>query len=74
MIMTTFAEGLDLDGRRVHPLTTHAMSGLGTAERDYARACRGATLAEGLPVQGEKVAAVGPAIDAWLRRTGLTRA
>jgi flavodoxin len=74
MIMTTFAEGLDFDGRRVHPLTTHAMSGLGTAERDYARACRGATLAEGLAVQGEKVAGAGATVDAWLRRTGLTRA
>jgi flavodoxin len=74
MIMTTFAEGLDFDGRRVHPLTTHAMSGLGTAERDYARACPGATLAEGLAVQGEKVAGAGATVDAWLRRTGLTRA
>jgi flavodoxin len=72
-IMTTFAEGLDFDGRRVHPLTTHAMSGLGTAERDYARTCPGATLAEGLAVQGEKVAGAGATIDAWLRRTRLTQ-
>jgi hypothetical protein len=28
------------------------MSCLGTAERDYAEACRDATLAEGLAVQG----------------------
>ncbi len=74
MVMTTFAEGLDCYGRRVHPLTTHAMSGLGTAEHDYAQACRGATLAEGLAVQGENVAGAGATVDAWLRRTGLTRA
>lgn len=41
MIMRTFTEALDFDGITVHPLTTHAMSGLGTAERDYAESCAG---------------------------------
>jgi len=56
MIMTTFAEGLDVTGKTIHPLTTHAMSGLGTTERDYAASCPGATLGEGLAVRGEEVA------------------
>ncbi|RAO12721.1 hypothetical protein GUI43_02593 [Micromonospora noduli] len=71
MIMTTFVEGLDFSGRIVHPLTTHAMSGLGTTERDYAAICRGATIGEGLAVRGEEVADAEPDVAAWLRRIGL---
>ena len=71
MIMTTFAESLDFTGTTIHPLTTHAMSGLGTTERDYAASCPAATLGEGLAVRGEDVADAGPAVQAWLRRIGL---
>jgi flavodoxin len=71
MIMSTFTEGLDFAGKTVYPFTTHAMSGLGTTERDYAASCRGATLGEGLAVRGEEAADAGPAVEAWLRRTGL---
>jgi flavodoxin len=71
MIMTTFAEGFDFAGKTIHPLTTHAMSGLGTTERDYAASCPGATLGEGLAIRGEEVAAAQPAVEAWLRRIGL---
>jgi len=71
MIMSTFTERLDFAGKTVHPFTTHAMSGLGTTERDYAASCRGATLGEGLAVQGEEVAGAGPTVEAWLRRIGL---
>ncbi|GAA3220753.1 flavodoxin [Actinocorallia longicatena] len=72
MIMTTFAEGLDFTGRTVLPVTTYAMSGLGTTERDYTASCRGATIGEGLAVQGEKVSASGGDLDGWLRRNDLT--
>ena len=71
MIMTTFTEALDLTGKTVHPVTTHAMSGLGTTEHDYAASCPGATIAEGLAVQGEEVASAEPTVHAWLQRTGL---
>ncbi|MEU7903352.1 flavodoxin [Actinoplanes sp. NPDC049118] len=71
MIMTTLVDGLDFTGRTIHPLTTHAMSGLGTTERDYAASCPGATLGEGLAVRGEKVAGAEPTVEAWLRRIGL---
>ncbi len=47
MIMTTFTEQLDFTGKTVHPLTTSAMSGLGTTERDYAASCPGAVFKEG---------------------------
>lgn len=74
MIMTTFTDRYDFTGKTIHPLTTYAMSGLGTTEADYTASCPGATLGEGLAVRGEEVADASPAIDAWLRRTGLPRA
>ena len=70
-IMATFAEGLDLAGKRVFPFVTYAVSGLGNAARDYAAWCPGATLGEGLAVRGEEVRDGGPAAEAWLRRIGL---
>jgi flavodoxin len=74
MIMSTFTEDLDFDGKTVHPLTTYAMSGLGTAERDYAASCTGATIGDGLAVRGEEVSDADAEIEAWLRRTGLLAA
>ncbi|WP_328468938.1 hypothetical protein OHA21_00445 [Actinoplanes sp. NBC_00393] len=71
MIMTTFVEGFDFAGKTIHPLTTHAMSGLGTAERDYTAACPDAMLGEGLAVRGEEVTDAEAAVEAWLRRIGL---
>jgi len=70
MIMTTFTEKLDFAGKTVLPITTYATSGLGTAPRDYAAACPGATIGDGLAVRGEQVTEAGPDIEAWLRRTG----
>ena len=61
MIMTTFAESYDFTGKTIHPVTTHAMSGLGTAERDYASSCPGAAIGEGLAVRGEEVRDAGRA-------------
>ncbi len=74
MIMSTFAESHDFAGRIVHPFTTHAMSGLGTTERDYARSCLGATVGEGLAIRGEEAPDARPEVAAWLRRIGLTTA
>ncbi|MFF9497209.1 flavodoxin [Streptomyces flaveolus] len=71
MIMTTFTEALDFRGKIVHPITTYAMSGLGTTERDYAASCPGATIAEGLAVRGEEVKDADTEVEAWLRRIRL---
>jgi flavodoxin len=71
MIMTTFAERYDFAGKTVHPITTYAMSGLGTTPQDYARDCRGARISTGLAVRGEKARSAGADVDAWLRRTRL---
>ena len=71
MIMSTFTERYDFTGKTVHPVTTHAMSGLGTTADDYAQTCRGALIATGLAVRGEQVRSAGDAVDTWLRRVGL---
>jgi flavodoxin len=72
MIMSTFAERYDFSGKTVLPITTYAMSGLGTTAEDYARVCRGARIGTGLAVRGEEVRSDGArAVDAWLRRTGV---
>ena len=73
MIMTTFTEGLDFTGKTVHPVTTYAVSGLGSTERDYAASCPGATLGEGLAVRGEEVKEAGADVEAWLRARLLTK-
>ncbi|MGW7072919.1 flavodoxin [Streptomyces sp. NPDC054855] len=70
MIMTTLTEQLDFTGKTVVPFTTHAMSGLGTTERDYADSCRGAAFAQGLAIQGEKAEEADSVIRAWLSRIG----
>lgn len=71
MIMSTFAERYDFRGKTVFPFTTHAMSGLGTTERDYRATCRGATIGEGLAVRGEEVRDADGDVRSWLRRIGL---
>lgn len=72
MIMTTFTEGLDFTGKTVHPVTTYAMSRLGTTERDYyANSCPGAVIGEGLAVRGEEVREARADLETWLGRTQL---
>jgi flavodoxin len=72
-IMMTFAEGRDFTGKDVFPFVTHAMSGLGDADRDYSSACRGAAIGEGLAIRGEVVRDQGPSESKrWLATIGLT--
>jgi flavodoxin len=73
MIMSTFADSHDVAGKTIYPVTTYAMSGLGTTPEDYAASCRGARIGKGLAVQGEKARTSEPAVEAWLRRVGLLR-
>jgi len=61
----------DFTRKTVHPLTTHAMSGLGTTREEYARSCTGARIGTGLAIRGEAVRSAGPVIDSWLRRARL---
>lgn len=66
MIMQTFAESLDLRGKTVLPVVTHAVSGMGSAPSVYARACPGATVGDGIAVRGEEVARARDQVWTWL--------
>ena len=68
MIMSTFTGSHDFAGKTVHPVTTYAMSGLGTTPEDYAHECKGARIGAGLAVRGEEARSAQAAVDAWLRR------
>jgi hypothetical protein len=65
-------EAYDFSGKTVHPVTTHAMSGLGTTRDDYARSCRGARIGTGLAVRGEQARSAHADVDAWLRGAGFS--
>jgi flavodoxin len=73
MIMRTFAESYDFAGKTIHPVTTYAMSGLGTSEREYTEACSGASIGEGFAVQGEEVRQAEDAVTGWLRRINVNK-
>jgi flavodoxin len=70
-IMLTFADTYNFSGKTVLPVTTYAMSGLGSAPAEYDEHCRGARIGRGLAVRGEEVRSGRRATDAWLRRVGL---
>jgi len=71
MIMRTFAGRFDFSGKTVLPVVTYAVSGLGRAAEEYARACPGATVGEGLAVRGEEVDQARDAVSSWLKRVAL---
>jgi flavodoxin len=71
MIMSTFADRYDFAGKTVFPITTYAMSGLGTTPDDYRRSCKGARIGRGLAVRGEEVRSAEAVVDSWLRRVRL---
>jgi flavodoxin len=71
MIMNTFADGLDVTGRTVHPFVTYAVSGLGSTARVYTEACAGAQIGLGLAVRGEEVAQHRDDVETWLRQSRL---
>ena len=71
MIMRTFTDGLDFTGKTVLPVVTYAVSGIGNAPEDYADACPGATIGDGLDVRGEEVTQAGDAVSSWLQRVNL---
>ena len=71
MIMTTFAERYDFAGKTVHPITTHAMSGLGTTPEDY-RARLQWRPHRHRPRGSRRAGSLGQAeVDSWLRRAAL---
>jgi flavodoxin len=68
-IMLTFAEHFDFTGKKVHPFTTYAMSGLGHVVDEYTAACRGAT-SDALAIRGEDAERSRPKVEAGCVASG----
>lgn len=71
MIMRTFCENVDLDGKTIFPFVTYAVSGLGRTVEEYTELCPGATIGEGLAIQGEEARNAKLDVDAWLKKAEL---
>lgn len=61
-------ERLDFGGKRVLPLMTHEGSGLGNAERDLRKICKGAAFGQGMAVHGADAAKAESAVAAWAKK------
>jgi flavodoxin len=70
-IMFTVLESWDLSGKRMLPFVTHAVSGIGLVADELTERVPGATVGEGLAVQGEEARQAGNDVDQWLRDVGL---
>lgn len=73
MIMRTFVEALDFDGKTIHPFVTYAVSRMGNVRSDYRRLIPKATITEGLAVQGETVSDAAADVADWVERLDLPR-
>ena len=71
MAVFTFLEAFDFSGKTILPLCTNEGSGMGVSERDIRKACPGAVLKPGLPLNGSRVSSAKPQIEKWLKANGL---
>jgi len=70
MIVRTFMDGVDLNGKTLVPFTTHEGSGLGTTQSQLAAQYPDATVLDGLGVRGGEAESSRPHVDAWLEGLG----
>jgi flavodoxin len=68
MAMFTQLERLDFKGKKVFPVMTHEGSGMGSAERDLKKMCKGAKFVRGLAVQGSRTADSQKTVSDWVRK------
>ena len=67
MAVFTQLEALDFTGKKVMALMTHEGSGLGHAERDLRKACRGASFGRGLAIHGAEAGRSESAVAKWAK-------
>ncbi len=74
MILYTYFEGADLEGKTLVPFCTHGGGGLQELDKKLARACPYSTVLEGLAIKGEdaqaEVQLVDLTVSRWLERLG----
>jgi flavodoxin len=73
MLMSTFAEQVDLTGVQVIPFVTYAVSELGSTMQVYRDLIPGGSFGTPLAIRGEDVSDddTGTQVDRWLRRNTL---
>jgi flavodoxin len=66
-----FLAAYDLSDKAILPFITHEGTGLGRSASDIARLCPGATVLDGLAVQGGRANGAQREAAEWLRRLGI---
>ena len=69
MAMFTLLEHFDWAGRKIIPFCTNEGSGMGSSERDLAKACPGATIARGLSIHGAETLQSEKKIADWAKKS-----
>lgn len=70
MVVRTFLDGVNLNGKHVIPFTTHEGSGLGNTPETLRRQYPKADVLRGLGVRGTNAARSQNTVDRWLTRLG----
>lgn len=68
MAVFTFIDNLDWNGKRIFAVMTHEGSGLGSSERDIAKACKGAKLVDSLAISGSQAQSSKKTVSEWAKR------
>lgn len=66
MAVYTFLESFDFTGKTIHPFCTHEGSGLVSTESDIKKAAKGATVTNGLAINGSSVDGEKAKVQAWV--------
>ncbi len=66
MPVYTFLESYDFSGKAIVPFCTHEGSGMGHSEKDIAKACPRATVAEGIAIQGTSASSANSIVSKWI--------
>jgi flavodoxin len=69
MAIFTQLEKLDFTGKKVMTLVTHEGSGLGSAERDLKRLCKGTEFGKGLAVHGADASKSEKVVANWAKES-----
>ena len=64
--MITALEHLNWEGKIVRPFTTHEGSGLASVPSELKSLCKGATITEGLAIQGSTVYNAKDKVESWI--------
>ena len=70
MIVRTFMDAVDLNGKTVIPFTTHKGSGMGSTQEQVERQYPKARVLKGLAVEGERAEDSEATVDKWLGQLG----